>query len=369
MAGSGTVVVGRGKVDVVVVTTVVVVLVDAVVVASATAATEVGAVTESDPPLVHAASKPAPTATRDHRCRRGFTTPQAGRTGIDDTARRGGAFWALRAVRLMSTSESMRLWPEQDGTLLQDQSWRVRRPALLYDGLTSGALVDHGRAGPTHWPIALLELGSIPLDDGSLVACDPYVAEMDEEPFTRRLAPGDHDVVLVVATVQDDHRRNAAALLTGTLAPIRRWELALRPGQKVADLEGDEEFFGYPVDAGTGCFASRAAFRIASEVLAQDAGMLEDPLSEGLEHSTHDAVVGSPAPGAPAVAMFTSGWGDGAYPTWFGIDGDGHVSVVVTDFLVNSEAPPVDPPAPQLAPPPIPDGPRRLGRMFRRRRA
>ena len=261
----------------------------------------------------------------------------------------------------------MRAWPDQDGTLLQDQCWRVRRPALLYDGLTSGALVDHGRAGPTHWPVTLLELGTIPLDDGSLVACDPYVGEPDEQPFTRRLEPGDHDVVLVVATVQDDHRRNAAAMLTGTMATIRRWELALRPGQKVADLEGDEEFFGYPVDAGTGCFASQAAFRATSGVLAADAGMLEDPLSEALEVSSHDAVVGSAAPGAPPVAMFTSGWGDGAYPTWFGIDGDDQVSVVLTDFLVNSEAPPVEPPAPPL-PPASQDASGLLGRMFRRRR-
>ena len=214
--------------------------------------------------------------------------------------------------------------------------------------------------------MTLLELGSIPLDDGSLVACDPYVAEPDEEPFTRRMTPGDHDVVLVVATVQDDHRRNAAAVLTGTMTTIRRWELALRPGQKLSDLEGDEEFFGYPVDAGTGCFASRAGFQVTSGVLAQDAGMLEDPLSEALEASSHDAVVGSAAPGAPAVAMFTSGWGDGAYPTWFGIDGDNQVSVVLTDFLVNSEAGPVDSPAAPM--PASSESSGLLGRMFRRRK-
>lgn len=258
----------------------------------------------------------------------------------------------------------MRSLPEQDGRLLEDQSWRVRRPALLYDGLTSGAVVDHGRAGPSHWPVTLLELGTIPLDDGSLIACDPYVAGPDEEPFSRRLTPGDHDVILAAATMASDHRRNVATLLTGTLRTIRRWELGLQADQRLADLEGDEEFFGYPVDAGTGCFASPTAFRMTSTVLAEDGGRLEDPLSEALEDSSHDAVVGQAAPGAPAVAVFSSGWGDGAYPTWFGIDGDDEVSIVVTDFLVNSEAPPVAPPPPA----PSPDEPGLLGRLLRRRK-
>lgn len=366
MAGSGTVV------DVVVVDTTVVVLVpvDAVVVAWTTAATEVGEVRDSDGPPVHAASKPAPTvrgqATRDHRCPRALPSPPALRTDADDTAAATDRL-VVDHPDVGVTICAVRPLPEQDGRLLQDQSWRVRRPALLYDGLTSGALVDHGRAGPSHWPVAFVELGTIPLGDGSLVACDPYVAAANEEPFTRRLAPGDHDVVLAIATVAPDHRRNVAALLTGTLATISGWELGLHADQRLADLEGDEEFFGYPVDAGTGCFASPAAFRVTSQVLAEDAGRLEDPLSEALEDSAHDAVVGSAAPGAPAVAMFTSGWGDGAYPTWFGIDGDGKVSVVVTDFLVNSEAPPVEPPAPPALDG-SPDGPGLLGRMFRRRR-
>lgn len=34
------------------------------------------------------------------------------------------------------------------------------------------------------------------------------------------------------------------------------------------------------------------------------------------------------------IIMFTSGWGDGFYASWFGYDAQGHVAALVTDFTV-----------------------------------
>ncbi len=88
------------------------------------------------------------------------------------------------------------------------------------------------------------------------------------------------------------------------------------------------------MDTGIGCFASPSALATAAGVLEHDGGMLRDPLSRAMKESENKAVVASPAPGAAPIAMFQTGWGDGSYPTWFGLDDAGRITVVVTDFLL-----------------------------------
>jgi hypothetical protein len=110
---------------------------------------------------------------------------------------------------------------------------------------------------------------------------------------------------------------------------------------------GEDGFFGYGVDAGTGSFGSPEALSEAGRVLAGDAGMLEDPISKALFADgvgTRSAAIVAPDAGATPIAVFASGWGDGYYPTWLGIDPDGVVVVAVTDFLLTSD--PYGPPPP-----------------------
>src|SRR4029078_4230104 len=38
--------------------------------------------------------------------------------------------------------------------------------------------------------------------------------------------------------------------------------------------------------------------------------------------------------GPANIVMFTSGWGDGFYASWFGYDAQGRVAALVTDFAV-----------------------------------
>ncbi len=68
-------------------------------------------------------------------------------------------------------------------------------------------------------------------------------------------------------------------------------------------------------------------------MLDDDEVMFEDPLSEVVE-SDLDAGVLAPKPGALQVAVFSSGWGDGVYPTWLGMAADGSVAVAVVDLLI-----------------------------------
>jgi len=217
-------------------------------------------------------------------------------------------------------------------------NWRALRPRWLYHAILSGSLPD-GMQGDLamDWPIELVHLGSIPLPDGELVACDPFVANDHEPAFTSRLPPGNHDVFVARAEVGPGHRRNAAAILVTSDSTIVAWQLALTPGQDSVTLSDPASYIGYGVDAGTGCFGCPSAQAAATAALAEDGGMLETPFANGVLTSPTGAVIAAPSTEAAPLAMFLSGWGDGCYPTWLGLDAARVVVVAVTDFLLSTE--------------------------------
>lgn len=210
------------------------------------------------------------------------------------------------------------------------------RPGWLYDAVQSGHLVNSRPEGDQRWPVRVLSIGHIELPDGRLVACDPYIAADAADHFITAVPSGRHEVQVVRAVVGPDHERNAAALLVTGAGAVARWTMGVTDPDAPPPAEWDG-FIGYAVDSGTGCFASPAGQQAATSVLMEDAGMLEDPLSTALEQSPLQAVVAAPAPDAPDVAVFTSGWGDGMYPTWFGHAEDGTVVLVMTDFLLAAD--------------------------------
>ncbi|MFV0259366.1 MAG: DUF4241 domain-containing protein [Acidimicrobiales bacterium] len=220
---------------------------------------------------------------------------------------------------------------------MHDARWRVSRPASVYAAASTGALVHHAKDSPVSWPLTLVELGPLTLDTGALAVCDPYIMDEDPPAFSDTMAAGPPELALGVADVGPDHQRNAFALLLGTGSPIVRWQLALLPDQSEADMPDDDGYLGFPVDSGTACLASPSTARAAGAVLAADCGMLRDPLSMGVDSSTHNAVLAAPAPGAEPVAVVQCGWGDGWYPTWFGFDAADNVSVALVDFLLNDD--------------------------------
>ncbi|MDN3025096.1 DUF4241 domain-containing protein [Streptomyces sp. S.PB5] len=195
---------------------------------------------------------------------------------------------------------------------------------------------ESGTTGVIH----IADGGQLDLPTGHLVACDPfvYLGSGDIEPFTVTVAPGRYRVEAAVATLTrpDEpadarpHRRVAAARLVIREEPTVTWELALLPGQDPAELK-DDEFFGYGVDAGTGCFYDAAAEQSFPETEEE-----EGPLWDAFENSDWSEgphLVTSTRTGH-TLAAFTSGWGDGLYPTWVGRTATGEVACFVTDFFV-----------------------------------
>jgi hypothetical protein len=195
---------------------------------------------------------------------------------------------------------------------------------------------ENGRTVETEYGAVFLKthlIGALNVVTGSIVACDPFVFD-DYTPFSIRLPLGKYPVILSVACWdKGGDQRVAYAMLRISDEPAIRWESALLPNRDSSSLSGDD-FFGYPVDSGTGCFMDS---RTAKLLLAKDESYSEFMIAEMSKNYLDtwdwgnfelDVVSGA------NVITFKSGLGDGVYPSYFGFDSEGNVTGLVTDLLV-----------------------------------
>jgi hypothetical protein len=211
--------------------------------------------------------------------------------------------------------------------------WWHRRAAWLYDGLCAGELTDHREhADEGPMPVTLHQLGRMVFPLGQLVVADPYLLGAHPRPIAQTLRDTPYDVVAADLEITLGHHRTAAGILVGGDGPVVSWEYARCAGARPG-LRWDS-YLGYGVDSGVGCFVGVPAAKRIGPVLEADDGRLQDRLSRTLfgEEEPVGLVVEVVA-GMP-LAAFPSGWGDGCYPTWLGLDAAGEVVVVVTDFMV-----------------------------------
>jgi len=113
--------------------------------------------------------------------------------------------------------------------------------------------------------------------------------------------------------------------------------MARRPGEDLSTL-GSTQLFGYGVDAGTGSFMDATVARQLEALFDADRFQAHyDALLAAMDptyrptRSWADYLV-NPALGQNLVC-FSSGWGDGLYPSFVGRDSSGEVTGVITDFF------------------------------------
>ncbi|WP_431483438.1 DUF4241 domain-containing protein [Pseudomonas solani] len=177
-------------------------------------------------------------------------------------------------------------------------------------------------------------IGKLELPTGQLVACDPLVS--CDGPFTQAVPKGRYPLQLAIARIGDDERV-AFARIVFAPGPATRWEMALVKGQDPNTLAPDE-FFGYGVDSGTGGFMDAAALRSYEARRDQEGEAFDERLFAELDKTYQHTRSWYLLPtDAGNVAFFSSGYGDGAYPSYFGYDADGRLVAVVTDFLLLPE--------------------------------
>jgi hypothetical protein len=175
---------------------------------------------------------------------------------------------------------------------------------------------------------ACYSIGPLRLPSGRVVACDGFIWE--GLPFERTLPPGEYPVLVAVARLGDDERI-AFARIQCTDAKVVRWAMATCPGQDATSLKKDE-IFGYGVDSGIGAFMALEAIGNL-EKMGSSPELFTSRLIDEMEktyRSTRDWARIETKSGNGV--LFSSGYGDGFYASYFGFDAQGQISALVTDF-------------------------------------
>ncbi|PMR61482.1 hypothetical protein C1A38_09090 [Verrucosispora sp. ts21] len=179
------------------------------------------------------------------------------------------------------------------------------------------------------------ELGSVVLPSGKVVACDPLAAHTT--PFVDVVTPGRYPLRAWAAMIGGDHgqghRRLAALQLVVADEPVSSWSMALLPGQDLVTL-GDDDFFGYRVDAGTGTLADQVAMEVLT---GWDFERIDDVfIPAQIPHDPVDAAIAAVVEERTGANVYVvgSGWGDGVYATYIGRTAEGVIASFVTDFRV-----------------------------------
>lgn len=132
-------------------------------------------------------------------------------------------------------------------------------------------------------------------------------------PLARTVAPGTYPIDRVTA-----FGRNAAVrVLFSEKTPVS-WKLANRVG-------GESDTVG--VDHGCICIVDFAAY---SAMTPRDKNVAYDALNA----TPRPAVTLFPLGGSNVGFACDSGWGDGSYPAYWGLDADEHIAQLVVDFSV-----------------------------------
>lgn len=205
--------------------------------------------------------------------------------------------------------------------------------------------VEHGTLWSAFIPGAAIDgltlqqrlIGELRLPSGLVVAGDPavdLVPPQQPDPFEFALSPGSYQVILGIAmSRRDGDQRVAAAMVQCTTKPPMRWEAAVTARTRLEAQKATRPT-GFGVDSAHACFTSlEAAVRLCQRESLVDVG-------ERLERKTtyEWGEVEIPESGGLNLFVFSSGLGDGNYPSFWGFSENGAVSCLVTDFCLLGNA-------------------------------
>ena len=171
-------------------------------------------------------------------------------------------------------------------------------------------------------------IGELHLPSGRLVACDPAFGE--ENPFEVALNPGRYPVILSIADLKGDKRVTCAMIQVKTETPVT-WKPAPRQGDKLDSRPG------YGVDSATGCFMDETTAVIWRRQVEK--AEFNDAVTDQMEEGYGDVccwgnITLDTAEGRVNAVIFSTGYGDGYYRSYWGYTADGEVACLVADFGV-----------------------------------
>ena len=172
----------------------------------------------------------------------------------------------------------------------------------------------------------------IRLLSGCVAASDPFV-DYYPKPFTFEIEPGSYQVELAIGHFGTD-QRVAFARICFAPGQAATWLMATTNGQDASTI-GPTEVFGYGVDSGTGCFMSPEAGELLDARMDKEPDYFEniiEAMEKTYRHTWSWADIRPEDNRNPNIIAFSSGFGDGFYASYIGLDREGKIICLVTDF-------------------------------------
>lgn len=197
-----------------------------------------------------------------------------------------------------------------------------------------------------------IHVGDLNLPTGKIIAADPFFT-YDQRPFKRTVLPDKYPVYVYVTEIDEEHFRIAYAKIKFRSKDASKWVLAITDDITKEEMDEltDDEFFGFPVDSGLACFLdeeTNAALNAKMDALQEkdpEANYYDEVLADEFKvyssKNKFSRELGDWNDHRPDresdnnVIMFASGWGDGYYPAYWGLDENGETIELVIDFLIN----------------------------------
>ncbi|WP_085833640.1 DUF4241 domain-containing protein [Clostridium merdae] len=182
--------------------------------------------------------------------------------------------------------------------------------------------------------ITTQSLGELFLPTGKIVANDPLCL-YETAPFEKAVAPGKYPVTLYLLHYGDDTRVAYSEIRFSNATPVS-FETATRVGDDIATL-AEDEFFGYGVDSGTGGFTDYETCMEYDKMLRESEkytwAEMDALLAESYVDTYSTANICLPESEKNVIA-FSSGYGDGVYPSFWGLDQNNQPCRLITDFCI-----------------------------------
>ena len=197
--------------------------------------------------------------------------------------------------------------------------------------------------------VDVLDIGAVHFPTGQIFACDPLVELEDTLPFMQTIPAGTYPVKICVVPSEQYGDRYACVKVEVSQEKPVLYELGMTGKEDLDEELGEEDYFGFGVDAGMGCVAdiqTQAAFKAYwAKRLEEDPDIdpYNDLFCDLLEENSkaHPKYQGDcgdwlnwTVPDTDCnLPIFASGWGDGYYPVYFGYDAKGKICAVYVWFI------------------------------------
>ncbi len=181
--------------------------------------------------------------------------------------------------------------------------------------------------------IEKIEAGKLKLPTGRVIATDPILM-YDDESYSEYVKAGVYPVYIYVGKTDNRKKQTVAAELRFTDKAVVRWEMALLKGESSKGFSHDE-FMGYEVENGLGCFMDESAMEVLDVMSEEELDKYERNVKDTVrdsECSCADLIIDEKT--GSNIIIFSSGWNEGTFPTYYGFDKDNNLARLVTDFMV-----------------------------------